>query len=147
MVEIREAVEQDDLDVLMLAKQFVKESGHDLPFDRDHLHMNIKAMIHNPAFVLLTAWEGGDLIGLLAGTKTITLFSTAPVAVELSWYVDREFRDGSTGLKLLKAFEQWGQDQGCIKVAMSDIEGLKNLSQLFTKLGYTLTEKTYTKDL
>ena len=147
MVEIREAQEQDDLDVLMLAKKFVRESGSDLPFDRDHLHANIFNMISNPAFVLLTAWKGGDLIGLLAGTKTPTLFSSALIAAELSWYVDPEFRDGTTGLKLVKAFEKWGKDNGCIKVAMSDIEELKDLQDLFSRLGYSVTEKTYTKDL
>jgi hypothetical protein len=97
MSEIRMATADDDIDVVMMVKQFVRESGQDLPFSKDQVLANFYAMVDHPDFAVFTSWKGGDLIGLLVATKTQTLFSTAPIAVELAWFVSPDHRDGSNG--------------------------------------------------
>ena len=83
--------------------------------------------------------------GMIAGAVTQYLFGPYTMAVEIGWWIDPEHRKSGAGAELLEAFEYWAKQLGCAMVCMISIDD--TLGEYYEKRGYSLRERTYTKDL
>lgn len=138
-----------DLDALVaLGQRFFAFSRFSafVEFDREHARSSLAALMERG--VLLVAESAGCLAGAIVGLMAPLWFNpTVSVAAELGWWVDERFRGSSAGVKLARAFEQWGRDNGAAVVTMSDlvIEGEAPAGRLFEKLGYQVVERSQIK--
>jgi GNAT superfamily N-acetyltransferase len=64
---------------------------------------------------------------------------------ELFWWVEPEQR--GHGLKLLKALEEWARDRGAQSFQMGGMRALKNLDNIYKRVGYEPSESIYRKKL
>ena len=147
MAKIRRATESDLYDYAFLVKQFVREANYPFKMDVELLVGNMKNTLQHPKFLWLVAEKDEELVGFLAGCANSPLFSRDETAVELGWYLQPEHRDGRTAFKLMAEFEAWAKKAGCRHVTMVDIDTLQDLREIYTRKGYTLTEKSYVKEL
>lgn len=116
----------DDLEALvMMGAMFHTESPFNgrVAYDPDRVRDLIIALIEAPEGVVFVADVEGDPVGAICGIKTCPWFSSAPLAQEVAWFLDPDFRSGRTGLRLLRAFEQWAIEEGVDGIVMSDFEG------------------------
>lgn len=144
---IRKATPKDKLDFILLIKQFVREADLDFNTDWDYLLANYEGMVENPEFCIFLLEKGKNIVGVLLGYASTPLFSRDRISAELAWYVDPEYRNVKDGLALLKAFEDWSKEVNCRYCSMMDIHNLRDMSPLYKRKGYKMTEKTYTKEL
>mgnify|MGYP003624692532 FL=1 len=145
MAVIRVATKDDLFDLLVLAREFSREAPDMHRWDRDKTEGLLSGLISNPDAVIFVSEVDGDIAGFLAGMIQPVIISHTKIAFELAWFVDKHSRGGAGAIKLVKAFEAWAKDNGAEWVTMADITGLADLSPLYSKLGYSLTEKAYSK--
>jgi len=86
-------------------------------------------------------------IGMLAGRTIELLFSSEKIAVEMMWWVDKDYRTGNTGWELMKAFEYWAGVVGCKYVQMASVQTDigERLDKVYKRKGYILAERNYLK--
>lgn len=93
----------------------------------------------------------GKLVGMCAGAMTTLWFAkSVPVACEFAWWVDPEHRAGSSGVKLLMAFESWATRNGAKFICMTDLmtDGARNDNKkLFDHLGYRAMERAMVREV
>lgn len=83
--------------------------------------------------------------GMIAGRVVPFLFGPQLVAAEIGWWVEPEHRKSGTGKVLIKAFEDWAEDQGCEIVIMASLS--EELEKFYEKTGYKIVERMYMKEL
>lgn len=76
-------------------------------------------------------WVSGR--GFIAGCIIRTIINPAPVAVELGWYAEDR-----SGLRLLRAFEDWARAQGAALIKMSCAGGAAQ--KILERAGYRVAE-------
>lgn len=145
--KVRKATKEDSLDFAVLAKQFLRESKYPFSVDMEKLMESFTAACDNESFCVFLLEEEGDIVGMLVGGLSSPLFSSDIVATELAWFVERQHRDGRGSLKLFNEYEKWAKEAGSKFITMVDIDTLQSLGSLYSRKGYTLTEKTYVKEI
>jgi len=146
-MNVRKATPQDAIELTVLVKQFVKEAKYTVKVDTKLVMENFEKITENPSFFVHVAEHEDSLVGFLVGAVNTSLFSLDAAGVELGWYLDPEHRDGKTAIVLLKKFEDWCVQKKCKHISLADIHTLKSMGGLYERKGYTLTEKTYVKEL
>lgn len=144
---IRKATEDDKLEFLVLVKEFLKESKYPFSLSVRKLSENYDQVINHPDFSILLSVVDSEVVGFLVAGVTAPLFSDDLVSSELAWFVSKDHRGSRESLKLLSSYEEWAKEKGCKFVTMVDINTLENLEDFYSKKGYTLTEKTYVKEI
>lgn len=150
MITIRHATPDDVGQLVAMGETFLRWSafGRQVPFDGVAMGQAIDALLASG--VVLVADLDGDVVGALLGTLSPLWFAPGTkVAAELAWWVDESERGGRAGVKLLRAFEQWGAEQGATLCVLSDlvIAGQTPAANLFEKLGYAVVERSHLKEL
>ena len=143
---IRKAKHEDLLGILVLAKEFSMEAPKTHKWDLNKTTSFLSSAIDNSNMEIFVAEKDGQLGGAIVCCVTEMYMSNTVVASDLAWFVNKDIRGTRSAIKLLKAFEDWGKAQGANYLAMADIEGLENLSNLYTRLGYSVCETTYMKE-
>jgi len=106
----------------------------------------IVSAIENTNMEIFLSEKDNDITGAMVCLVTEMYMSNTIVASDLAWFVSKEARGNSSSIKLLKTFEDWGRSKGADYLGMADIEGIGNLSELYTRLGYSISETTYIKE-
>ncbi len=102
-----------------------------------------------PATVL-GLWKDGQLIGGLGALIVPDLCDGRLCASELFWFVSKEHRLGSGGIRLLIAFEDWAREEGADEARMVHIargEHQESLARVYETRGYERLEICYRKPL
>lgn len=145
---IREATQEDLFELLMLAYEFSKEGpDHLKPFEKDLVEERLTNAIDNEDYVVLVLDVNGSLEGGLVGVCVAPWMMSEKFAVELAWFVRKSARDGRGAIKMVKAYEAWAKSKGITKVFMSDLTKLQGLEKLYNRLGYSLSETSYIKEI
>lgn len=144
---IRQATKDDILDILVVCKQFARETKQPAKFDAKHFANSLGNLISLDHGLVLLSIEDDEVVGILIAVASQFVFSPQMVATEMGWYVLPEYRDYRRGVKLVQAFEAWAKEIGADFIAMSDIVQTQDLSKLYERQGYKLSEKTYVKEL
>ena len=130
---IRSATEADVMHVVDLVEDLRAAVDGLMPVNRPWTAAMVAQLIHSPEAVVLVS-DGG----FIAGSMQPTIINPARVAMEHGWFA----RDRS-GIRLLRAFEEWAGEQGAVMVKMSTGAVGPDLG----RLGYTMTEKTWVKGI
>ena len=146
-INIRKAVEEDVLDCLILFKQFHKESKLPYSWDAKKTQEAIIKSLPTDNYEIFVAEKDNELIGLLACLYGEPIFSSARIATEIAWFVNKEHRTTTAGFRLLKTYENWALTKGADFVAMTYLEDTTDLSDIYEKKGYLKSEPNYIKEL
>lgn len=145
---IRKANKFDVDDVLNLLVKFRSAAPHDF------LHVNVDEVYFSKLFhqiivgngVCYIAEKDNKLIGTIIGIITPNIWDpTTLVLNELAYWVEPEYRNGMTGYKLLKTYNDEAKrlhNDGIIKLyTMSKMTNSPDLD--YSRFGYTKTEETW----
>jgi hypothetical protein len=150
LTETLKIAEPDDvktLEPLLLA--FFKMSPYqDLNLDLGKCLRNLMSMcIDRKNSIVLLSMEGDKIVGLIAGTKILPVFSSDPVALELAWFVYPEYRKSPRGIELLDGYEEWAKLVGCKASQFSLLASVDpedtDVSKLFKMRGFKHTEQMF----
>lgn len=145
-MNIRLATKEDIPRLCELGKDFIEVSGYaDIAeYDERSCVRMLELMI-----TCKTCFTDGEygVIGFMISPLFFNIQKLS--AVELFWWVDKEKRGSSLGIRLLKAAEEQARKLGAKNFSMLSIDRLKSrkLDSLYTKLGYSLSERIYMRRL
>jgi GNAT superfamily N-acetyltransferase len=140
------ATEADFEDVARLGRLMHEESSYSkLEFNEDRLRHIFNIYTTDPTRALILGRVNGEACGLYAGYITPYYFSNELVANDIAWFVVKERRGSSLGLRLLTAFENWAKDQGVseIRVGYSTDINPTAFDSLMIKRGYSRVGGNY----
>ncbi len=129
-------------------KQFSQQGDPVGGFVPEVFSRNWKGLIEGSKGTIIASFEdGGEITGALGAVLAPNLNSGQMMAVECFWFVIEKFR--GHGIKLLKEFERWAGFRNAKRVAMIHLLHMqpKELSDLYTRMGYRAIETNYIKDL
>lgn len=109
----------------------------DLPFDEEHATRTCVSFLSE---VNKTAFISGG--GYIAGIVQPINFNPALAAIEVLWFAE----DGS-GMALLRAFRQWAERMGAVKLVLHDHISGGRLADVLAKRGYTSVGRTLETNL
>lgn len=144
---IRSMTEEDVLDVLILAKEFSREAPSTHKWDKNKTLLFLESALQMPNMEVFVCEKDGEIVGGLVACMSEMYMSYKKIATEFAWFVSKDARGTSTAIRLVKHFEEWAKQNGADYVTMSDIQGINNLSELYTKMGYKSSETTYLKEV
>lgn len=134
---IREATLADVEQCLDLAERFHAQSiWSNIPFDKDTARLTVTNTIENQAGVIFLSKDG-----FIGAVLAPLLFNAShAIAYELFWFA------GSTGQQLIKAYEQWADDNQAmpLMVCLED-ENTETLSKYYKRRGYEPAERYFVK--
>ena len=139
LTSVKEATLDDLKEILRLIELFHDEAIKEITFSRPYVLAYVVKLIQSPFAVILLS-KGG----LIAGTIDSSMFNGKLYACEKMWYVDKEHR-GSTGIRLLKAFEKWAKKMKVTAIEMAAL-GM-DIDKLYRRMGYKKLETHYLKEV
>ena len=144
---IRIATKQDLLSFCILGREFSNEASLRHPTSDAKVAAIFESYVDNPdSIIIMMEDEHSRVVGGFVGVIHSPLFSETKVATELFWFVSKQYRGNSDSVAMLKLFEEWGAKKNVVEFAASDLQGLSKLEGMYNKLGYTMSEITYTKE-
>jgi len=147
---IRQAVLDDTEATLALIEEFYEESlkEYGLSFKVETLIDTIFNFITN--HIGLVAEKDGKIIGVIGGVVMPSIFDKdQKIAQEVIWYITKEERKGTMGIRLLKAFEEECVKRGAKFISMIYMGNLLSdeLKRFYEKLSYKLMENHFIKEV
>lgn len=142
----------DFFDIRDMLEEFSQNSPYkNVTLDFNKMESLIEGILNGDKSkaIILLYMKGEKPVGLLAGIKAEMTLNYDSLAHELIWWVNPEHRGGRAGIELFKAFEFWAKKVGCKKVQMSLVEtaDAPAVEKIYSKFGYTCTEKAFLKDI
>ena len=142
---VRKAEAKDKYEFLFLVKESLKENKAPFKLDLELMASNFDVFIAEDRFEIFVLEKPEGLVGILIGVVSNPIFSYDLQSTELLWFVTEEHRGSSGSIRLVKEFEKWSLSKGVKIISMADQHQLKDLSPMYSRLGYDLYEKTYIK--
>ena len=146
--KIRYVISEDYHSVMTMASKFVKMAYPEEPVDTYRLTLLFNNALENEDFsgLILISPEGIPKGFILCSISEL-YFHPKSVASCLAIWVEEDSR--SQSLDLIRAYEKWAVYRQAKMITLSTYEGLspKNLGKIYSKLGYSLSEQMYGKDL
>ena len=150
MVEllIRQATNEDILDILLMAKEFWQVA----PFAEEFCPNQTQKMIELSLShgLLAVAEDKDEVCGFISAIKGPLLCSTQSlIATELAWFVKPKKRGKLHGIELLKFLERLCIEQDVKYLIMLYMEESmpEQVKRMYLEMGYTLQESSYRKVL
>lgn len=146
----------EDVDALIpLGHEFYAASGLPGKFNEVTFSNVLKAIVAGGIPTLTGILYGlfddsGKLVGSIGGLVTVDFLTGDVFAQETFWFITKEYRGGTGGLKLLTSFENKAKELGATRVHMLHLQSMGNdsqLSKIYSHRGYTLIEQMYSKEL
>lgn len=145
---IRKAELRDIDGIIKLAKDFFKESvgEYGLTIENQTIAETIHSYIEN--MIGIVAEENGKVVGVIGGMLLPSIFNkTQLIGQETVWFVNKDYRKGTIGLKLIKAFEYECLERGANLIIMGLMGNLNTdiLDKYYKRHNYKLLEREYIK--
>jgi len=140
----------DDISrVISLGLEFYDEGFLPGRFSPKHFTQTWEKLLKMQIGILIGAEQGGEIIGTIGGVMTPDPNDGALVAQEMFWFVAKEYRKGSTGKRLIEAFEQTAKDKGARQVMMVRLANDlgEKIDTFYRMSGYEPKEVHYMKTL
>lgn len=146
---IRSGTEEDIDQCLTLAENFYEVAGYSdsIPFceesSREYFQISLDMGLFSVA-------DEGEIVGFILGIAVpFVMNKNYLVGTELAWWVEPEYRKGSTGIKLLSHIENCAKELGCKMWSMMCLEDQdpEKIEKIYLSRGYRKTERSYTRNL
>jgi len=148
-VHILKATKSDLSDLVKMGRAFFYEAQWDkvgIKWDDESAFTALEGMLEDEDTIIFIAKEN-KAIGMIGGLIYPVWYNLKmKMAQEFFWYVTPEKRKG-VGIKLLSALEQEVKSRGIVPFTMLSVEGMPELQQLYSRLGYAPSERTFIKRL
>jgi GNAT superfamily N-acetyltransferase len=145
-MELVWASEKDFDDVVRLGRLMHAESSYSaLEFSVDRLRQIFDIYTQDRHRALILGRVNGEACGLYAGYITPYYFSEELVANDIAWFVVKERRGSTLGLRLLTAFEEWAKGMGVseVRIGYSTDINPAAFDSLMIKRGYSRVGGNY----
>jgi len=145
---IRKAELKDIDAVVELTKDFFEESISDYGLTLDDITIRETISNYIKNLVGIVAEDEGKVIGVIGGMLLPSIFNKNQlIGQETVWYVQKNYRNGSVGLKLIKSFEDECKSRGTDLIIMGLMGNLNTeiLDKYYKKRNYKLLEREYIK--
>lgn len=96
---------------------------------------------------VLIADNNGEAVGILVLSGMEHPFGIDVTVTELAFWLSPEQRNLKSFLAAVKAAEDWGKSIGAKRVVLGSLPKLKDLTSLFQRFGYQLSELAFSKEL
>jgi len=147
---IRDFFHIDFEQVKELIKEFYNESLKEYKITLDDATLDETLVGFIFPHVGIVAELNGNIIGCIGGYVSKSIFNKNQImAQEAMWYMKKEFRNGTYGLRLLKAFEDKCKERGADLISMISIMNLnvEKVSDFYTRCGYSPMEFHFIKEI
>jgi len=132
---IRQAQREDIPELVGWGSRFHAISGMAAPFDAAAVAALLGQLIDAEAGVILTSGRGA-----IGGVLSPAYCAPAWVmAVEMFWWAEAD------GLRLLRAFEDWGRENGANEIRMTSLAAQPRAAEILARRGYAPAEVSHTK--
>jgi len=146
---IRHATHDDIGACLEMGRAFFDESGFgaETTLDAETTAATLARLVDSADGVLLVV-ETDGLIGMAGALAYPHYFNADSLtAQELFWWVRPESRGGSAGVRLLQALEAWAMGRGCTTITMVCLPIDSPAEDVYQRVGYRASERSYIKRL
>lgn len=148
---LRHATLDDVPAILSMAEKLYKDSPMEkMSLDYDKTRREIeKVIVNNGAeYLALVSYEEDKAVGAIIAYTLTPVFSSDKIAIEIFWYLDPEYRKGTRGIAMMKAYEYWAKLVGCRIVQYGWlVSSPESLKTIYDKTGAVLSEQVYYKEL
>lgn len=148
---IREATQEDLLDVIIAAKNFSKEACQKswAKFDSNKTNSLFKQLVDSEYGFVYIALHNDEVVGGLVSMVTEMPINNYMVAQELMLWIDPNHRNGKTAPKLIDKYIEWAKEKECSFVRLSEIDNVLNSKAgiLFKRKGFEPIETAYVKEI
>lgn len=136
----------EDIDALieLEAALFAQDAGVHDPFSdptwpRREGRQDFEDLMASPEGLVLAAWHGGAVVGLLAGYAAASSPTRQPVeyAILRTMFVVEDARRMGTASQLIKAFLGWAQERGCVEAHVDHYSANEGAGRLYEAAGFT----------
>ena len=145
-IDYRE-IRLDDFPALsFLGSLMHKESSYShLKFSNRRLLDTFNSYLEDSDRTVFIAMRDEEPLGLYAGYLAKYYFSDELVANDIAWFVVKEKRGSSIGLRLLSCFENWAKDRGAseVRIGYSTDINPDSFDSLMRKRGYSRVGANY----
>jgi len=121
LTKIREATEEDVFDILVLAREFSKESPVTHKWDKEKTEHFIISAINNNNTIIFILEDKDEIVGAIVGIINEMYMSQTVVATEMAWFVSKDYRGRKGSIMLMKTFEKWAETNGANYICMGAI--------------------------
>lgn len=139
---VRRANHADLEEIVGFAEKFLQVSPYKNMYDVAYLKAFIGDLLYSVSDQIVLIEEGK---GMLVGMIRPFYLGYEPIATELGWWVEPEYRNSGIGRELIHAFEDWARDEGCKSLVMISLD--EELGRYYEKNGYRLIERSYMKEI
>lgn len=125
------------------------DGGNHVEFDKYSMIDMMNLCEGNRQLCIIADELDGNLAGIVVAMLIPSYMNMSHwTAYNMIWFVFKEYRKTDTGIRLIKAYEEWAVRMGIrdIHIGLA-IEGRKGTKRYFKKLGYEPYQTTYIKRL
>lgn len=148
---IRDATQEDVLDIVLAVKQFCKEIPHPAwhKFNTNKVNSLVSQLIEiDHGFVKIVTYED-EVVGALVAVLSDIPINDLIFAQELMFWIEPEHRKGKTALKLVDEYTEWATKAGCNFIRLSELDNVLGgkAGLLFKRKGFEPLETAYVKEV
>lgn len=137
---------------IAVASHFFQESKLPGELNLSHWLKTWRGLIYSGIGAIFAYFPKADSVevgGILGGLFYPCSMTGQLEALEGFWYVEPDYRGGTGGIKLLKAFEEEGKARGCARVKMVHLSSLNPelVANIYERMGYHKLQVNYSKEL
>ena len=148
---IRDATEQDVLDIVLSVKQFCKEVPHPAwdKFDSNKVNELVSQLCQIDQGFVKIVENDNEIVGSLIAVISSVPINSLVFAQELMFWLDPEHRNGKTSMKLIDSYVEWSQKMGCNFIRLSELDNIlgSKAGALFKRKGFIPVETAYVKEI
>ena len=148
--EYRPAVSSDYSTIFEMCRDFHLETQlRDITFDDAVFSDHLSWLYDDDRCYLSVATFDGEIVGFISGWLHRLYFSNTLAAQTNLWYVLPKHRGGMVGVRLLKKFESWAEDEGAKFIVGGTSSGISmpETNRLIERFGYEAVGSEYRKVL
>lgn len=144
---IRPATLDDAIAIVTMTQHFIRSTSYArfVVIQPLALHQLVQSIVVHGHGVIFVVDTGDELVGMLALFADRNPVTGEPIAEELAWWVEPQYRKSSLGPRLLIRAEQWARDKGCRLLKMVAPVAEPRVGDFYRDCGYEAVETAYVK--
>ena len=148
---LREATQEDTLELLFFCKRFYKKAGYTKTgaYNTEKVLAILERLIGDPSFFTRVVVEDGDIVGAVAFTTSESPFSNALIGTEVFFWLEENPKNGRIFVHLLAEYEEWCKSRGCtvMKFGLVPSDNYDRVEKFLKKMKFFKAETAYIKEI
>lgn len=141
-------IEEDIMELIEVGELYHEEVMPGYEFEMNHLIDNLVSIIFNDNIVFYKLVVHDMIVGVIAFAITKPISGGPLQALEMFWFIKKEYRRGSLGTRMYKAIEALlEQEKGVGIIEMTSMESSDpdRVESFLLRSGYVPSERHYRK--